>query len=112
MRLEPGIDAETRASPERGVRVVRRLRRLREWSFCLLILAVGTMGLGTFVLVGGAALRELGVWAVLAGVGLGVAAIGCLLVFVLECIGFRKDVRRVLAFARVMRGSSLARDIG
>ena len=108
MRLEPGLDAETRARLEAGLRAVGLLRNLWRWTavafalgFAMLVAATLTRGPVPWLSVG-LDVTGLLAWAF--------AACAFLLIIFIALV-HRADIRRLEAFAKAMRGSSLARDI-
>lgn len=109
MRLEPGLDAQTLGRLERGLRVLRTLRRVERWI-------VGLVAAGAAVLLGGSALVVARVPGAapyvgpLAAVAWGLAGLG-LVAWCLISLAYAFDMRRVYAFWRAMQGSSLARDL-
>lgn len=109
-RLEPGLDEETKASLANGIRTLRLLRKMRDWTVYAFVLGIFLYLGGAFIMgfVSVAILGEL-----LAAVGMACllfALVTFLVTIVISLIN-RGDLRRVVAFARAMQGSFLARDI-
>ena len=109
-RLEPGLDPTTVASLEVGLRAVDRLRALWRWTIATALIGLLAVFLGAAMLT----------WVPLPWLSGGVA-VGGLAALALSVCAFlsiliiaalhRADIHRLEAFARAMRGSSLARDI-
>lgn len=111
LRVEPGLDEETRARLARGIRVLRTCRRV-EAAMMSLFVAGGVflvLGVGALALLRAAAgfggpliLSTFGIWA---------GGVACLALLAGLVLAFRRDLRIVVAFQHALRGSSLARDL-
>ncbi|HKZ24021.1 MAG TPA: hypothetical protein VJ224_06420 [Thermoplasmata archaeon] len=104
-RIEPGLDRETKQGLALGLWAIRLMRRVSR--IVLASFLVGTTFLYARFL-GGERLGDLPL--VLAGLAWSLTVL-CLLFQAIVSLAYRKDIRRTLAFARAMRGSSLARDL-
>lgn len=108
MRLEPGLDAETRTRLEAGLRALGLLRRLWRWTTVAFILGFGMLVVASW---GGGLAPWLSVGLAVTGSLAWAFTVGAFLLIITLAPVHRAGIRRLEAFAKAMRGSSLARDI-
>lgn len=110
LRVESGLDEETRESLAQGVRIVELLRRVIRWMAFAFGLGAALLFLGVIVLTS-RRIPWIGGYLVVSGVACWIFALVAFLFGIAVSLAYRRDLHRVDAFVRAERGSSLARDL-
>lgn len=107
-RIEPGLDAETKARLEAGRQALQRIRRAWRWTSVSLVSGIASLFGGLFIFS-----RIPLAGQVLSGIAFALllAAAVLFVLIVLVAAQHRRAIHRLEVYARAMRGSSLARDL-